>query len=194
MLRLPVSLGEAIDKLTILDIKREKIVDHRNEDVTREFQLLSAELKDHLRYPELYGFMKKVNLQIWNMMDELREPCTPERYLYLCEHTVELNDARFRIKNKINCASDSALKEQKSYKLKTAHLEVPEYRDSFADAIGDLSLYYDKLILTCSDQRAVSAFSYDPTIHFCEKQGGILCQTLDDFTAFRQREPQPCHS
>jgi hypothetical protein len=74
MLKLPVSLGEAIDKLTILDIKCHKIIDNRANDVKFEFKILYEELKEYIeKYHELYNDMKKINLIIWNQMDKLRD-------------------------------------------------------------------------------------------------------------------------
>ena len=49
ILYLPVSLGEAIDKLSILDIKYEKITDNRRNDVKNEYDLLYDKLKE-LKY------------------------------------------------------------------------------------------------------------------------------------------------
>ena len=74
ILYLPVSLGEAIDKLTILDIKAEKISDSRKKDVLNEINLLNEKLSEFImKYNNLYETMKKVNLLIWNMMDVLRD-------------------------------------------------------------------------------------------------------------------------
>jgi hypothetical protein len=48
MLHLPVSLGEAIDKLTILDIKLDKITDNRRDDVKKEYDLLYDKLQEFI--------------------------------------------------------------------------------------------------------------------------------------------------
>ncbi len=119
LLYLPVSLGEAIDKLTILDIKLDKITDNRKSDVQKEYDLLFEKLENFiLKYNELYQTMKKVNLLIWNMMDILRDGnVNEEEYLKVCKECIDYNDIRFRVKNKINYVSNSLLKEQKSYKI-----------------------------------------------------------------------------
>jgi hypothetical protein len=119
LLYLPVSLGEAIDKLTILDIKLDKIIDNRKLDVKKEYELLYEKLKDFIeKYQNLYNTMKKVNLLIWDMMDALRDGDINEQlYLEVCKECIEYNDIRFRVKNKINYVSKSLLKEQKSYKI-----------------------------------------------------------------------------
>jgi hypothetical protein len=119
LLYLPVSLGEAIDKLTILDIKLDKILDNRKMDVKKEYDLLYEKLKEFIiKYENLYHTMKKVNLLIWDMMDILRDGnVNEENYLKICKECIEFNDIRFRVKNKINYVSNSLLKEQKSYKI-----------------------------------------------------------------------------
>lgn len=119
LLYLPVSLGEAIDKLTILDIKLDKILDNRKIDVKKEYDLLYDKLKEFIiKYENLYQTMKKVNLIIWDMMDILRDGnVSEELYLKICKECIEYNDIRFRVKNKINFVSNSLLKEQKSYKI-----------------------------------------------------------------------------
>ena len=117
-LSLPVSLGEAIDKLTILDIKCDKIQDNRRKNVQNEYNILYDKLKDFIeKYNELYNSMKKINIIIWKQMDDLRDNATfDENYMKLCKECIDSNDIRFRIKNKINLISNSLLKEEKGYK------------------------------------------------------------------------------
>ena len=63
LLYLPVSLGEGIDKLTILDIKLDKIKDDRKRNVQMEYDLLYGKLKEFIiKYENLYKTMKHVNL------------------------------------------------------------------------------------------------------------------------------------
>jgi hypothetical protein len=154
MLKLPVSLGEAIDKLTILDIKCDKIRDDRSTDVNFEFQLLYEELKEYIeKYNELYNEMKKINLIIWNQMDKLRDKINETEYLKLCKESIESNDIRFRIKNKINLISNSLLKEQKSYKKNTLVIEIncnQELFHLFIKPIKHFSYIYDEIIIQSS--------------------------------------------
>ena len=109
---LPVSIGEAIDKLTILDIKLDKIKDSRRNDVKREYDILYEKLSVFIEtYKCLYKQMKHINLLIWDMMDILRDGnVDEEKYLRICKECVEYNDIRFRVKNKINYVSKSLLK------------------------------------------------------------------------------------
>lgn len=175
LLYLPVSLGEAIDKLTILDIKLAKITDHRREDVKHEYDLLYDKLQEFIiKYENLYQTMKKVNLQIWDMMDILRDADVDDETLYLkiCRDCIEYNDIRFRVKNKINIVSMSALKEQKSYKTNRMVIILKEdiihLTDTLVQIIKYFSFIYDEINivsdLAINDLKC--AFEYDTTILF----------------------------
>jgi hypothetical protein len=127
-IHLPTSIGEAIDKLTILDIKLERIADiARKSDVKRERDALlnHAALTDFIQtHADLYNTMKKANAIIWDMMDVLRTNISTEEYLKTCKDCIEFNDIRFRIKARINQASNSELREQKSYKTTVFRLAI----------------------------------------------------------------------
>lgn len=169
LIYLPVSLGEAIDKLTILDIKLDKIKDVRRLDVQKEYDLLYEKLNDFLlKYNDLYQSMKKVNLLIWDMMDILRDGETStEEYLKICKECVEYNDIRFRVKNKINNVSKSILKEQKSYKVNRLYIEINDNITNLPDFVRPIkyySFFYDEVIINNSILH--SEFMNDPTILF----------------------------
>jgi hypothetical protein len=139
---LPTSIGEAIDKLTILDIKLERITDvARKADVQREHDALlkHSELNDFIQtHADLYNTMKRANAIIWNMMDVLRDGATrvsSEEYLKTCKDCIEFNDIRFRIKNRINQASNSELREQKSYKTTVFKLVVVGLHESHSPIV-----------------------------------------------------------
>lgn len=182
---LPVSLGEAIDKLTILDIKLDKIKDDRRLDVQKEYDLLYEKLNDFLlKYNDLYQSMKKVNLLIWDMMDILRDGETSaEEYLRICKECIEYNDIRFRVKNKINYISKSSLKEQKSYKVNRLYIEINDNIENLADFVRPIkyySFFYDEVIIL-NKNRVNSIlndmFTYDPTIIFKSMiDGNIDCK------------------
>ena len=172
LIYLPVSLGEAIDKLTILDIKLDKIKDNRRSDVQKEYNLLYEKLEGFLvEYNDLYKSMKKVNLIIWDMMDLLRDgDVGNEEYLKVCKECVEYNDIRFRVKNKINYASKSVLKEQKSYKVNRIIIEIVDNINNVEDFIRPIkyySFFYDEIVIKHSENSQLkNIFHYDPTILF----------------------------
>lgn len=172
ILNLPVSIGEAIDKLSILDIKNEKITDKRKKDVKNEYDLLYDNLKEFIiKYESLYKTMKKVNLLIWDMMDLLRDgDLNDGLYLKICRECVEFNDIRFRVKNKINYLSKSFLKEQKSYKVNRLVITIKQdIKDILLlDIIKYFSFIYDEIIIESSQSLSYlrDFFHYDIDIIF----------------------------
>jgi hypothetical protein len=152
---LPVSLGESIDKLTILDIKLSNITDDRRIDVQKEYDLIYEKVKDFVkRYSGLYESMKKVNLLLWEFMDVLRDGIiTDDEYSKLSRKTIEFNDIRFRIKKKINLVSGSLLKEQKGYKVTRILVDISDSIrsvDQFVRPIQYYSMLYDQVIVRYS--------------------------------------------
>jgi hypothetical protein len=115
----PVSIGELIDKLTILDIKLKYILDNRRNDVEKEFNLLYSQISDKIdNYKYYYNLMKKINEDIWHLMDKIRVidfEKNKDIWIQYCKQTIDYNDIRFRIKNKINNIYNSTIKEQKGY-------------------------------------------------------------------------------
>lgn len=168
---LPVSLGEAIDKLTILDIKRENIKDGRLNDVQVEYNLLFERLGAHVeQHGALYNSMKKVNRLIWDYMDLLRDgEISDQAYLALCKKTIDYNDIRFRIKNKINYAAGSLLKEQKGYRINSILIEIADSSKT-ADFVAPIRYYsflYDQVVIQCDEHCGLrDVFKNDPTIIF----------------------------
>jgi hypothetical protein len=172
-LSLPVSLGEAIDKLTILDIKCDKIQDNRKINVQNEYNILYEKLKDFIeKYNELYNSMKKINIIIWKQMDDLRDnPSFDEKYMRLCKECIDSNDIRFRIKNKINLISNSALKEEKSYKINRLLIELncsEKCFSLFIEPIKYFSYIYDEIIINSTKNINLikEKFYYDNTIKY----------------------------
>ncbi len=99
---LPVSLGEAIDKLSILHIKSENIIDERKLDIDKEYAAIYDILKHFIGpYTGLYESMLHTNRVIWGQMDVLRDGAISDiEYMKLCRECIAMNDVRFRIKIK----------------------------------------------------------------------------------------------
>lgn len=170
---LPVSIGEAIDKLTILDIKLEKINDKRRDDVEKEYYSIKEKLNIFIdNYSELYNSMKKINLIIWEQMDLLRDgSLNDNEYNKLCRECIDSNDIRFRIKNKINMISNSSLKEQKSYKINRLILKLncnENLQSLFIRPINYFSFIYDEIIILSNKNINLlkDYFHYDNTIKY----------------------------
>jgi len=166
MIELPVSIGEALDKLTILDIKIEKIQDDRKNDVKYEYNILLEKLKIYIeKYNFYYKILKKVNLDIWEMQDNFRYSDKINK-INLCLKIIEDNDCRYRIKKKINNICNSLLKEQKGYNIKKAFVLTHVGLGDNITSIGMvryLSTIYDEVLVVCktNNKKNVELFYND---------------------------------
>ena len=132
-LTLPVSIGEGLDKLSILEIKIDNITDKRKENVVKEYNLLYDKMKVYFLYTSIqkyYNMLKKTNFYIWKLMDILRDniEITDSKFLEVSRETIIGNDVRFRIKSKINNVINSYIKEEKGYKINRILIDISEYK------------------------------------------------------------------
>jgi hypothetical protein len=120
-LLVPVSVGELFDKITILQIKNERITNlEALRNIERELRALENICKELINIdPELIAQLKLVNLDIWEVEDELRlfekEQLFDERFVNMARSVYMFNDKRAAIKKRINTLYNSDIKEEKSY-------------------------------------------------------------------------------
>ena len=121
-MKIEVSVGEVIDKITILRIKSEKIKDEiKLKHISKELKILMDCIEEsEISVPEsMISELKEVNTQLWEAEDILREKerleIYDEEFIKCAVLDSVLNDKRFLIKNKINNHCESKIKEQKSY-------------------------------------------------------------------------------
>jgi hypothetical protein len=166
ILYLPVSIGEGLDKLSILDIKLDKSNDTRRIHILNEYNLLNTILKDYIEtHTKLYNYIKKINLLIWDLMDILRDNKDVNNYTELCIKCIDYNDIRFRIKNKINLLSE--IKEQKCYNITKLYIFINDKIDNielFFNYIEYYSFIYDEIHITSNNNNLIEYFKYDTTI------------------------------
>lgn len=120
----PISIGEAIDKYTILEIKTERITDPAKlENISKEKLMLKDELDslDGLwtKIGSFYDDLKLVNEALWEIEDEIRtkeyRKEFDEEFIRLARAVYVTNDERAAVKKQINIALGSELVEEKSY-------------------------------------------------------------------------------
>jgi hypothetical protein len=116
---IPVSVGEALDKLTILQLKNEYIKDPiKLVEIKHEFDIIYSLIQSYtILYENLYKQLYDINKLIWNYSDDIRklDKKSPQ-YVDQLIWIMEKNDERYNIKAQINKLSNSRIKEQKSYK------------------------------------------------------------------------------
>ena len=123
-LQVPVSVGEVLDKITILQIKLSHISDaNKRVNIQNELNaLMPLVAGDSFTTDEMQGLMaelKSVNEALWDIEDDIREKEAAKsfdaEFIKLARAVYVTNDKRAEIKKKINLATGSALVEEKSY-------------------------------------------------------------------------------
>lgn len=119
----PVSWGELLDKITILEIKQVRIADPAaRANVTKECELLHRIGEDAMHRDDiapLLGRLRAVNEDLWEIEDAIREQEAMQsfgaRFVDLARSVYKKNDERAALKRAINDRLGSALVEEKSY-------------------------------------------------------------------------------
>ena len=119
-----VSIGELLDKITILEIKQEKIKDpEKLKFISNEHSILKDQLNNNIKTDDklnkLFQSLEDINSKLWVIEDDKRQ-CEKdkdfgEKFIKLSRDVHFLNDDRAKIKLEINNHSGSAIKEIKEY-------------------------------------------------------------------------------
>jgi hypothetical protein len=127
LIEAPISLGELIDKITILEIKAVNISDaSKLKNVTHELNVLNAKIDTLLdaqgkaKLAPLKQALKDVNQELWIIEDDIRD-CEyvknfSDKFIQLARAVYVTNDKRAKVKKDINLTFGSELIEEKSYK------------------------------------------------------------------------------
>ncbi len=127
LIEAPISLGELIDKITILEIKAVNIDDAAKlKNVTHELDVLNAKVNSLLddagqtKLAPLKQSLKDINQELWVIEDDIRD-CErakdfSDKFIQLARAVYFTNDKRAAVKKDINLAFGSELVEEKSYK------------------------------------------------------------------------------
>ena len=119
-----VSVGELFDKISILEIKKDRIKDSEKlKFINDEYEVLKSELEKNVKLDEklkkFFVALKNVNSKLWIIEDDKRkcekESDFGENFIRLSRDVHFLNDTRAKIKLDINNHSGSKIKEIKEY-------------------------------------------------------------------------------
>ena len=119
-----VSIGELLDKISILEIKQEKIKNpEKLKFISNEHSILKNQLDKNVKTDdkinELFQSLKNINIKLWVIEDEKRlcekDKDFGEKFIKLSRDVHFLNDDRAKIKLEINNYTGSAIKEIKEY-------------------------------------------------------------------------------
>jgi len=117
----PISIGELVDKITILEIKKNKLQNSKLENVLKELSFLRKLMKKNQIEitDDLFTQLKEINLTLWNIEDQIRIKEKNKEFdnifIELARAVYFKNDKRAEIKKRINQLSNSEITEEKSY-------------------------------------------------------------------------------
>ena len=122
LIQIPVSLGELVDKITILSIKAQRFEGQARVNVQTELNLLEQVLENSgVRLnPDEQNALQAINQELWQIEEELRHCEAEERFgdafISLARAVYRCNDKRAALKRAINLRHGSQLVEEKSYR------------------------------------------------------------------------------
>ena len=119
-----ISAGELLDKLSILEIKLNKIKDSKLlQEIKKEYKILkriqNSSIKLDVKIKELFNSIKEINIKLWNVEDKLRV-CEKNKdfgknFIELAREVYFNNDKRAKIKKEMNKILGSNIREVKQY-------------------------------------------------------------------------------
>ena len=121
MFKIPISLGELVDKITILKIKLKILNGQRKVNVKKEYDLLNDVLKasSFIFEDDLMLELQRINQKLWDVEDEIRikelNNDFKKDFIALARSIYKLNDKRSEIKKMINKKYNSIIFEEKIY-------------------------------------------------------------------------------
>ena len=117
----PISIGELIDKVTILEIKKDKLKNLKLKNILKELSFLRAVLeKNSIFIPdEIFLQLKSINLTLWDIEDKIRikekNKEFDNEFIKLARSVYLNNDRRSETKKELNIMFNSEITEEKSY-------------------------------------------------------------------------------
>ena len=121
IIKVPISVGELIDKITILEIKKDKLKNLKLKNILKELSFLRAVLeKNSIFIPdEIFFQLKSINLELWDIEDKIRikekNKEFDNEFIELARSVYLNNDRRSETKKELNIIFNSEIIEEKSY-------------------------------------------------------------------------------
>jgi hypothetical protein len=153
-MRIEISEGEGLDRLSILELKLAEISDAgKRFEIEKEISTLVDLIPIKIKYDYYYRLMCQVNKKIWDLTNTVKD-LVPSDSLFssIANEIFKWNQSRFRVKSKINELVNSSVKEQKSYDQTLTNISITDDIDynQLLDNLTTMSLSYDVVCITCS--------------------------------------------
>ena len=173
-MKVEISIGEAIDKLSILELKMQKIKEENKKiEIQKEINVLQECETYKSKHELYYNLLMYVNEKIWDMTDIIKSITIEDpQFSPISNQIFEFNQKRFRIKNWFNLLNDSNIKEQKSYACTHCRIVIDDENVFFnkLPEINYLAIEYDVLTFESPFISTIQEFLKIPTILYDELQ------------------------
>jgi len=179
-----ISVGEAIDKLSILEIKYERIADENKKiEIKKEIDALQECNVYKHTHTFYYNLLMYVNTKIWDMTDTLQQMIsTDNNYAAISHELFVFNQKRYRLKRVFNMLSCSNIKEQKNNRTKCCKVVVNDEAAFYKkmDEINYLILDYDFIYFESPFISSIQAVFNIPVFNYNNKDlDETTCTNID---------------
>ena len=169
-MRIEISEGEGLDRLSILELKLVEISDpQKRSAIQTEIATLSELLPVKTTYSYYYQLLCDVNRKIWDLTNTVKQLVPTDPTFAQTAHDIfEWNQSRFRVKSKINELVHSSINEQKSYGQTLVHVQIKDGLDHelLLNKLTHLSLSYDVVYIICTDATQRYIVESIPAFHY----------------------------
>jgi len=149
-----ISYGEALDRLSILEIKMAEIHDQaKRVEIKKEIDSLSELDGVKIKLIYYYTLLLEVNKKIWDLTNYIKSiKYDDTKFSSIANKIFNLNQSRFRVKSIINKISESRINEQKSYNLTHIYVRIEQdHTNILLKTLSLLNLEYDIVNISCDE-------------------------------------------
>ena len=175
-----VSIGEIIDKYSILELKLKYITNNcdKIKEIQKEMNVLEK-FVDKIKKSYFYKLLLFINEEIWVDTDNVKQMTYSNKQIddyyhfsQISNNIFENNQKRFRLKNYFNILNNSNIKEQKSYNDNICFLEISKEEDIYEKIpeINYLCISYDIIYINCKFTHVINKLFKNTNIFFVESQ------------------------
>ena len=180
-MRIEISEGEGLDRLSILELKLVEISDpQKRTAIETEIASLSELIPVKTTYSYYYELLCDVNRKIWDLTNTVKTLIPTDAMFAQTAHDIfEWNQSRFRVKSKINELVHSSINEQKSYGQTSVHVQIEDGLDHelLFNKLTHLSLSYDMVYISCSEITHKYVVDYIPAFYYRINESCVLAST-----------------
>jgi FkbM family methyltransferase len=168
------SIGEIIDKYSILELKHKHISDtNKLQDIDNEIKILEQYVLN-IKTSHFYKMLLYINEQIWLDTDVIKELNVNNDYETICKlaeiynRIFDNNQKRFRLKNHFNTVNKSNIKEHKSYAANSCFINISEEKDIYSKIpeINYLCISYDIIYFSNTYEQIINNLFINTNIKF----------------------------